>query len=165
MKHAMVKPALMTLAFLLAICASSWITAEVVRSSEGRQQAQSAQPASGYAEQNVVEEFRTERQQLRQMQKSQLNEIIHGAQSDDEIVLLAQRQLLEMLEAEEQELTLEGILKMRGFEDAVVTVHTDSVNVILRCETITQQETAVILELVMRETGVTSGNVKIIPIN
>ena len=111
-----------------------------------------------------IEKFRTERQQLRQMQLSQLNEIIFSEDSEAEIVAMAQRRQLELMSWSEQETTLEGALALRGFKDALVTVHTDSVNVMIRAETITQQEASVILELVMRETGISGGNVKIIPI-
>ena len=111
-----------------------------------------------------IEKFRTERQQLRQMQLSQLNEIIFSEDSEAEIVAMAQRRQLELMSWSEQETTLEGVLALRGFKDALVTVHTDSVNVMIRAETITQQESSVILELVMRETGISGGNVKIIPI-
>ena len=51
-----------------------------------------------------------------------------------------------------------------GFEDALVTLSGRSANVLVRRDSLTRAETAVILELVMRETGITSGNVKIIPI-
>ena len=46
----------------------------------------------------------------------------------------------------------------------MATVHEDSVNVLVRAESLSQSETAVILELVLRETGISGGNVKIIPI-
>ena len=57
------------------------------------------------------------------------------------------------------------MLSARGYETPVVTVHSDSVNVIVRASELTRQQAGVILELVTRETGVTGGNVKIIPIN
>ena len=116
-------------------------------------------------EEDAVAAFRTEREQLRAMQKAQLNEIVHGDGSEPEIAALAQRQLMELCSREEHELTLEGLLTLRGFDDPVVTVQSDSVNVLLRAELVTQQECSVILDLVCRETGVQSGNVKIIPIN
>ena len=116
-------------------------------------------------EEDAVAAFRTEREQLRAMQKAQLNEIVHGDGSEPEIAALAQRQLMELCSREEHELTLEGLLTLRGFDDPVVTVQSDSVNVLLRAELVNQQECSVILDLVCRETGVQSGNVKIIPIN
>ena len=116
-------------------------------------------------EEDAVATFRTEREQLRAMQKAQLNEIVHDDATEAEIAALAQRQLMELCSREEHELTLEGLLTRRGFDDPVVTVQSDSVNVLLRAELVTQQECSVILDLVCRETGVQSGNVKIIPIN
>ena len=112
-----------------------------------------------------IEQFRTERQQLRQMQMEQLNEIVYGGSADAEMIAMAQRRQLELMEWSEHELTLEGVLRLREFEDVLVTVHTDSVNVMVRSDALTREQTAVILELVMRETGISGGNVKIIPIN
>ena len=69
------------------------------------------------------------------------------------------------MKRQETEQRLEGILAIRGFDGALVTVSDASVNVILRAEALTRRETAVILDLVLRETGVTAGNVKILTIN
>ena len=123
-------------------------------------------PASAQVqEQSAVERFRTLREQLRAMEKAQLNDVAHGADTDAELREMAQRQLLELCAREEQELTLEGVLELRGYSEPVVTVHADSVNVLIQAEVITRQESAAILELVCRETGAQAGNVKIIPVN
>ena len=74
-------------------------------------------------------------------------------------------QLLRLLEYSEQETTIEGVLRVRGFEDAVVTVHADSANVLVRTPSLSRDQSAQILELVSRETGLLGGNIKIIPIN
>ena len=125
----------------------------------------SVQTVSAVQEANPIEKFRTERQQLRAMQKAQLNDIAHDAGADDETAALARRLLIEICASEEQELTIEGILAARGFRDPIVTVHSGSVNVLIRAEMLTKQESSVILDLVCRETGATSGDIKIIPIN
>ena len=113
----------------------------------------------------ALEQFRTERQQLRQRQIAQLNELIYGESDDAETTSLAKRRLLELMRWSEQETTLEGLLRLREFADVLVTVHTDSVNVMVRADALNRQQSAVILDLVMRETGISGGNVKIIPIN
>ena len=64
----------------------------------------------------------------------------------------------------ETETTVEGVLRMRGFEDAVVTVSANSVNVVVRADALSQAESAAILELVMRETGQSGANVKIMTV-
>ena len=112
-----------------------------------------------------VTQFRTEREQLRSRQTGELNDIIHDNSSDAETVSLAKQQLMDLMKRQEAEQRLEGVLKIRGFEDALVTVSDASVNVILRTKALTRQESAVILDLVLRETGVTAGNVKILTIN
>lgn len=117
------------------------------------------------SETDPIEAFRTERQQLRQQQIAQLNDMIHSEHANDEIIAMAQTRLLDLMEWAEQETTLEGILRMRDFEDVVATVHDDSVNIMIRAETLTQQQTAVILDLVRSETEISGENVKIIPIN
>lgn len=124
-----------------------------------------AESVEAAVEEDAIAAFRTEREQLREMQKAQLNDLIHDSGTEAEIAAMAQRQLLDLCGREEHEVTLEGLLALRGFENPVVTVQADSVNVLLKAQLVTQQECSVILDLVCRETGVQSGNVKIIPIN
>lgn len=150
----------MTLA-VLALCMAAVIWLGI----DGMQEKIEAVHASAQEPTDPATSFKTLRQQLRAMEKAQLSEIAYGLETEPELAAMAQRQLLELCQREEQELTLEGVLAMRGYDEPVVTVHKDSVNVILRAELVTQQESSVILELVCRETGVQSGNVKIIPIN
>lgn len=116
-------------------------------------------------ESDEIAEFKLEREQLRAMQVAQLNDIVHGENTDQETRTMAQRQLLSIMDSAEKENTIEGVLVLRGFDDAVCTVHADSVNVMFKTEALTAQQNAVILDLVLRETGVTGGNVKVIPIN
>jgi len=151
------------LAMLTAAALVSFIAVMV---SENEAVRTSAVPQStADAEKDPIEEFRSEREKLRSMQKAQLSDVAHDAAAQDETRELARRQLLELCANEEKELTIEGILSMRGFSNPVVTVHSGSVNVILQAETITRQQSGVILDLVSRETGAMSGDVKIIPIN
>ena len=123
------------------------------------------QPSAAPEEADPLEDFRTEREQLRSMQTAQLNDIIHDGETDSQTRALAQRTLIDLMAWSEQETTIEGVLRARGYADCVATIHEDTANVLVRAEALTRQETAVILELVLRETDVDSGNVKIIPIN
>ena len=149
------------IALMLFAAAGGWCVGRV--SVEKDVQAVIAEASTG--EVDAIAAFRTEREQLRAMQKAQLNEIVHSDASEAEIAALAQRQLMDICSREEHELTLEGLLALRGFDDPLVTVQSDSANVLLRTQMVTQQECSIILDLVCRETGVQSGNVKIIPIN
>lgn len=156
---------LKVLAFAMILVAFSFVAVWGLSSMRETIEANAAYTVPEAVELDPVTRFRTIRQQLRSMQKAQLNDIAHRSDTDAELISMAQRQLMQLCACEEDEMILEGILAMRGWENAVVTVHEDSVNVILQTEMVTQQETSVILELVCRETGVQSGNVKIIPVN
>ena len=61
----------------------------------------------------------------------------------------------------ENKLTIEGLLVASGFEDAIVTVQTGSVNVVLKAKEITKEQAAKILEIVRQETGESPQNIKI----
>lgn len=108
--------------------------------------------------------FRLEREQLRARQEAQLNDIIHDVGADEEIRAQARRTLLAMLAHARSENAIEGILQSRGFEETLASVSDSAANVLIRAEALTHDQSAVILDLVMRETGLTGGNVKIIPV-
>ena len=121
-------------------------------------------PAMAVEQADPMARFRTEREQLRSKLVAQLNDIIYSDRSGDAEIAAAQRQLMALMSVQEQETTLEGLLSVRGFDGVLVSVSGQSATVLLRAESVSQREAAVILELVMRETGVTGGNVKIIPV-
>lgn len=158
---ALAKRALWVLAVALLLAADTAITWRLA----GREISRAGgAPAFSEASVDPMDQFRLEREQLRARQEAQLNDIIHSDGSDAQIVAEAQRQLLDMLEQTRVENVLEGVLRSRGYEDAIASVSANSANVLVRSEALTQQQTAVILDLVLRETGLTGGNVKIIPV-
>ena len=128
--------------------------------------AQRAGSAEVYSEaqEDPLSGFRLEREQLRAREEAQLNEIIHSQTSEAQIVSQAQLRLMALMEYARQESTVEGILRGRGFQDVLASVSRDSASILVRGDALTAGQTAVILELVMRETGLTGGNVKIIPV-
>lgn len=150
-------------ALLLAalLAGDALITARMVMKRVNR--AESA-PAYSRIGSDPMAAFRLEREQLRARQEAQLNDIIHDSGADGEIRSQARRELLDMLAHARSENAIEGILKSRGFEDALVSVSASAANVLIRGEALTHAQSAVILDLVMRETGLTGGNVKIIPV-
>ncbi len=150
-------------AFTLAalMTADTLVTMALVKRRENR--AASA-PAYSTVLDDPMARFRLEREQLRARQEAQLNDIIHADDGDEENAARARGQLLDMLDHARTESNLEGILQSRGFEEALVSVSDTAANVLIRGQTPTLGESAVILDLVMRETGLTGGNVKIIPV-
>lgn len=113
----------------------------------------------------AMSDFYTDREALRGDELDRLREIMADEGTPEEIRLAAGRRELELMDRSEKEAAIEAVLAARGYAPIVVTVQSDSVNVLVRAESIARQDAAVILDLVMRETGVTGGNVKIIPVN
>lgn len=153
-------------AFLLILILSVCVTATVVERTVRKELSDSVSVANEVSvKSDPIQQFRTEREQLRQMQKNELNEIIYTQNADEGIVRDAQEQLLDLLETERLEVLTEGILHLRGFEGAVVILNGDSANVLIGEKILDVQKSTLIMELIVSETGVSTGNVKIIPIN
>ena len=114
---------------------------------------------------DALAQFVLEREQLRSMQITQLDEIIHSTESSQEIIDSAQTERIEILRRMEIEETVSGILKARGYLGAAVSASEDTVSVMIRKTEITDADVAVIMELVMSETDVDPADVKIIPVN
>jgi len=108
--------------------------------------------------------FRLEREQLQARQEAELKDIIYSQDSDEQIRVQAQRQLMALLEHTREENTIEGLLQSRGFEEVLVSIADASANILVRGTALTARQSAVILELVMEQTGLTGGNVKIVPV-
>lgn len=114
---------------------------------------------------DAIGAFAVDRNAIRADELEQLGRIVEDPATGEAVRASAQTRMLRLMEWMEAEATIADVLTARGYDSPVVTVHSDSVNVIVRAETLTRAEANVILELAMRETGVTGGNVKIIPIN
>lgn len=108
-------------------------------------------------------DFRVQRDSVRNQEIAYLNEIITDESSDKDSLKDAQDQKIEITRVMEQEMLIEGMIKAKGFEDAVVTIHNGSVNVVVKQAEITSAQAAQILDIVSRETGESADNIKIIP--
>ena len=114
-------------------------------------------------EQNSFAAYREQRSTSRAQEIRMLDEMIGdtrgtGASAED-----ARAQKLALVRSMEQESTLEGLLKAKGFEDALVSSRPGSVSVVIKRESLTEAEATQIMELTMRETGEEARNIKIIP--
>ena len=112
-----------------------------------------------------IDSYASERDAVREREIEQLQMLTADATLSEEVRSEAARRIMELHRWMEQESTLCDVLCARGYEMSVITVHNDSVNVVLHSPALSREEAGIILELVTRETGVEGGNVKIIPIN
>lgn len=149
-------------AAMLLLAADAALTWRLARARYENQ----AGSAAVYSEvqRDPLSSFRLEREQLRAREEAELNEIIHSQTSEPQIISQAQSRLMDVMACAEQENAIEGILRGRGLGDVLASVSPDSANILVRAEALNASQTAVILDLVMRQTGLTGGNVKIIPV-
>ncbi|MGI5851042.1 MAG: SpoIIIAH-like family protein [Clostridiales bacterium] len=108
-------------------------------------------------------EYRFDRENKRKEEIDYIKEIVDNPNSEIEMKNEAQAQLLEITNIMEKELTIEGLLKAKGFKDSVVIFNQDYVSVIVEKNELAPEEVAQILDIVKRESGKTAENIKIIP--
>ncbi len=65
----------------------------------------------------------------------------------------------------ELEGTVESLIKAKGFEDCVVFISSDLVNVIVQTEGLTKEQAAQINEIVVSQTGISASKIKIVEVN
>jgi len=73
-------------------------------------------------------------------------------------------QKLKLVEVMEKELLLESLLKAKGYEDVIVSVGltNDNINVVIKADEITREDTAQIYSTIKNETNTSSDMVKIL---
>ena len=110
---------------------------------------------------SFFDSFRAERETTRQQEIAYIDTIIEQG-ADAETMADAQQQKLSIVESMEKEMTIESMLKAKGFADAAVTLHAGSVNVVLSAETLTDEQVAQVQDIIVRETGERTENIKVI---
>ena len=146
------------LAILLAV--TGVLNWKFAADKKARQQAE----GNGGTEQTVSSfaDFRTERERVRTQELTSIDSIINNENTDTQTLAEAQKMKLELTDPMEKELLIEGLLKAKGFEDAVITISDAAVNVIVKQKDLTKQQVAQVLEIVLREAGdISAENVKI----
>lgn len=107
--------------------------------------------------------YRADRETARAQEFSYLDAIIASAESSDSVKASAEQKKLELLANIETELVLENLIKSKGFDDAVVTMSTDNVNVIVNKAELTSEEASQILGVILGETDYTAVQVVLVP--
>ena len=109
---------------------------------------------------NFFASYREERDNVRTQELAYLDAIVaQGA--DAETLSDAQRSKLDLVNAMETELTVENLVRAKGFTDVIVSIHQGNVNVVVGADTLSDEQVAQILDIVLRETGKSAENVKI----
>ncbi len=107
--------------------------------------------------------YRTDREATRAQEVLYLEDIITSASSTEDVIATAQGKKLDLVANMEVELALEGLIKAKGFEDCIVTISSNNVNVVVKDSELSVQEAAQIFNIIVTETDYPASNVFIIP--
>ncbi len=106
---------------------------------------------------------RAERETARAEEFSLLEAILTSDTSTEELIASANEKKLELIDVIERELVLEGLVKAQGFEDAVVTMSEDNINVVVSQSELTNEQVSGILSVILQETDYTATQVVVVP--
>lgn len=108
--------------------------------------------------------YRSARDASRQESFMYYDSIINSETASVAAIASAEDKRQELVGFTETELVLEGLIKAKGFEDAVVTISTANVNAIVKkAGELDQTDAAQILSIITAETGVTASKVIVTP--
>ncbi|KNF07398.1 stage III sporulation protein AH [Gottschalkia purinilytica] len=111
--------------------------------------------------QNYFVEHRLSRDKLRAELIDRLNVIVGDDKTTSEVRANAQKEIVSIGKIAETELYIEGLIKGKGFEDALVFLKEDSARIVVDVKELTEQDVAKILEIVKTETKLEPNNIKI----
>lgn len=128
------------------------------------QQAISTTTGGNVTSASFFETYRVDRDASREQQSLYYQAILNSANSSDEAKTEAQNNLTNLAKISEQELQIEGYILAKGFEDVVVSLTDNYVNVMVKSAELTEAEVAQIVEVVQGQTEKSIDNIKIIPV-
>ena len=146
------------LLLLAAVAANVIMNRSESRSALGDTAAVSVSAAG--AQGSFFDIYRSERDTVRTQELAYLDAIV--AQGGDQATLSeAQKQKMTLVGCMESELNTENLIRAKGFQEVIVSMHNGSVNVIVDADALTDEQVAQILDIVLRETGETAENIKV----
>ena len=110
-------------------------------------------------------DFRKQREQARTEEIAMLEEIIERVSAPEESVKEADARKIELTRVMEQERMLEKLLVAKGFEDAAAFILDKSLTVAVKKAELSREDTAKIMELALRCTGLEADRIKIVPVS
>ena len=112
---------------------------------------------------NFYTTYRTEREATRAQEIQFYDSIIASATSSAEAKTEAELNKMNLIATMEKELVTEGIIRGKGFTDAIVTSSSSNVNVFVQSAELTSIEVAQITTVVTEQLGVEIDKIVIIP--
>lgn len=107
--------------------------------------------------------YRTNRETTREKEIQFYESIITSATASQESKDEAQKNKLDLVKQMENELVVEGIIRGKGFEDAVIAVGDTNINVFVKAQVLDKTEVAQIAKVVTEQLKVDIEKVIVIP--
>ena len=112
---------------------------------------------------NYFATYRQDRESNRERELSYYKAIAE-AEEDSEEGQKAKETMLSLVAQIEKELVVEGLIKGIGFEDCVMTMTPQNVNVVVKASVLTENEVAQIVSILQDQLSVSLENIKIMPV-
>lgn len=106
-------------------------------------------------------EYRLSRDKLRATLVDRLNTIINNENTSTQVRDEAQKEIISIGNMSETELKIEGLIKSKGFEDAIVFLSEDDIKVVVSTSELNEQDMVKILDIIKSETNYDTNNIKI----
>lgn len=113
---------------------------------------------------NYFEEAKLSREQTRAKNKETLTSLVNNKNASNAQKDKAMNEIVKMTEINEKETATENLLAAKGFAEAVVTILSDSVDVVVNAEDLTEQQIAQIEDVVKRKTECSADKIVISPV-
>ncbi len=117
-----------------------------------------------YSSSSFFATSRQDRLDTRNESIAEYKEIISSSASSEEAKKNAQSSMDAILEAMTMETNMEGLIKAKGFSEALVNYSSTYINVILQSSELTETEVAQIVEIIQNQTNRDIDYIKIIPV-
>ena len=114
---------------------------------------------------NTLESARLMKEQTRAKNKETLLDIISSAEISEAQKTGAVEEMIALTDIAEKETAAEILLEAKGFEEVVVSISDEGVDVVVKAQSLTDAQRAQIEDIVQRKTGTSPENIIISPVN
>ncbi|WP_313756449.1 SpoIIIAH-like family protein [Tissierella sp.] len=110
---------------------------------------------------NYFVEYRLSRDKLRASLIDRLDVITNNSNTAEDVRKEAQREIMKLGNNSEKELQIEGLIKGKGFEDAIVFLTDKDIKIVVSTNELSEQDMIKVLDIVKSETDYDNNNIKI----
>lgn len=110
---------------------------------------------------NYFVEYRLSRDKLRASLVDRLDQIVNNSNTSESVRAEAQKEIMKIGNHSEKELQIEGLIKGKGFEDAIAFLSDKDIKIVVSSIELKEQDMVKILDIVKSETDYDVNNIKI----